>query len=79
MNYNQDDWARLLAVVQFRLNSSINKITKKAPFDIIYRYKSEIRMNIASIMKGSFFIREAPAARQEIKLRKRDEKIFKEL
>jgi len=38
-----------------------------------------MRMNTASIMEGSFFLGEAPAARQEIKLREKDEKIFKKL
>ncbi len=79
MNYNQDDWARLFFVVQFRLNSSVNKVIEKAPFNIIYRYKSEIRMNIISIMEGNSFTGETPAAQQEIKLREKDEKTLKKL
>src|SRR5450755_3180666 len=45
-NYNQDNWARLLAAGQFRVNSSINKTTGMAPFDIVLRFKPEMRMNI---------------------------------
>ncbi len=79
MNYNQDDWARLLAAVQFRLNNSVNKVIKKTPFNIIYRYKSEMRMNIVSIMEDNFFLGKTPAARQEVELREKDEKILREL
>ncbi len=79
MNYNQNDQARLLTTAQFRLNSSVNKITEKTPFNIIYCYKSEMRMNIASIIKGSSLLEETPATRQEIELREKDKKIFREL
>ena len=79
MNYNQDDWARLLTTTQFRLNSSVNKITKKTPFDIIYRYKPKIRMNIAPIMKNNSLIKKTPATRQKIKLREKNKKTLKEL
>ena len=79
MNYNQDDWARLFVVVQFRLNSSVNKVIEKAPFDIIYRYKPEIRMNIAPVIKNSSLLEETPAARQKIELREKDKKTLKKL
>ncbi len=36
-------------------------------------------MNIVSVMKDSSFLGEVPAARQEVELREKDEKIFKEL
>ncbi len=70
---------RLLTAAQFRLNSSINRVIEKALFDIIYRYKSEMRINIAPTIKGSSLLGEAPATRQEIELREKDEKIFREL
>ncbi len=63
MNYNQDDWARLFVVVQFRLNSSVNKVIEKAPFDIIYRYKPEIRINIVPVIENNFLAEKTPAAR----------------
>ena len=79
MNYNQDDWARLLATTQFRLNNSVNKVIEKAPFDIIYYYKPEMRMNIVFIIKDNFLLGEAPATRQEVKLREKDEKTLRKL
>jgi len=36
-------------------------------------------MNIVFIIKDNFLLEEAPAARQEIKLREKDKKIFREL
>jgi len=68
---------RLFTAAQFRLNSSVNKIIEKAPFNIIYRYKLEMRINIAPAIKGSFSLREAPAARQKVKLRKKIQNIVK--
>ena len=79
MNYNQDDWARLLTTTQFRLNSSVNKIIEKTSFNIIYRYKSEMRMNIVSIIEGSSLLGKTPATKQEIELREKDKKTLKEL
>src|SRR6266498_5549625 len=38
-----------------------------------------MRMNIAFVMEGSFLAGETPAARQEVELREKDEKIFREL
>src|SRR5450755_3467294 len=68
-NYNQDNWARLLAAGQFRVNSSINKITGIAPFDIILRFKPEMRMNIETTTIKNNYISsgETPAARREVK------------
>src|SRR6266536_3024897 len=48
---------RLLITVQFHLNNNINRVTKKTPFNIIYRYKPEIRINTASIIKGSSLLK----------------------
>ncbi len=47
--------------------------------DIIYRYKPKMCMNIVSIIKDSSLLGEALAARQEVELREKDEKIFREL
>ncbi len=69
----------MFVVAQFCLNSSVNKVIEKAPFDIIYRYKSEMRMNIVSIMESNFFLEEIPATRQEIELREKNKKILREL
>ncbi len=36
-------------------------------------------MNIVSVMEGSSLLGEVPAARQEVELREKDEKTFREL
>ncbi len=59
---------RLFIVTQFRLNSSINRVIEKTLFNIIYRYKLEIRINIVFIVKNNSFLGEVPAARQEVEL-----------
>ncbi len=38
-----------------------------------------MRMNIAPIMKDNFLLKKAPAAKQKIKLREKDEKTLREL
>jgi hypothetical protein len=54
----------LLAAGQFKINNSINRITGMAPFDIILRFKPEMRMNIeATTIKDNYiFSGEAPVA-----------------
>ncbi len=79
MNYNQDDWARLLTTTQFRLNINVNKIIKKTPFNIIYRYKPEMRINIVFIIKNNSLLKKIPAVKQKIKLREKDKKTLKKL
>ena len=69
----------MFVTAQFRLNSSVNKVIEKASFDIIYRYKSEMRINIVSIIEDSSLLGEAPVVRQEVKLREKDEKTLREL
>ena len=69
----------MLVSTQFRFNSSINRIIERVPFDIIYRYKPEMRMNIVSAMEGNSLLEETPAARQEVELRKKDKKTLKKL
>jgi hypothetical protein len=64
----------MLTAGQFRVNSNINRITERAPFDLILRFRPEMRMNIeAAITEDSYnILEEAPAARREIELRERD-------
>jgi hypothetical protein len=80
-NYNQDNWARLLAAGQFRVNSSINRTTGMTPFDIVLRFKPEMRINIEiAITEDSYiFSGEAPAARREIELRARDANFLRDM
>src|SRR5450755_2120074 len=80
-NYNQDNWARLLVAGQFRVNSSINRTTGMTPFDIILRFKPEMRMNIEITTTKNNYIPsgETPAARREVKLRARDTNLLRNM
>src|SRR5450755_1100238 len=80
-NYNQDNWARLLAVGQFRVNSSINRTTGMTPFDIVLRFKPEMRMNIETTTteNNHVFSGKTPAARREVKLRARNANFLRDM
>ena len=80
-NYNQDNWARLLAAGQFRVNSSINRTTGMTPFDIVLRFKPEMRMNIeaATTEDSHAPSGEAPAARREVELKARDANLLRDM
>jgi hypothetical protein len=80
-NYNQDNWARLLAAGQFRVNSNINKTTGMTPFDIVLRFKPEMRMNIeAAITEDNHALSgETPAARRKVKLRARNANLLRDM
>jgi hypothetical protein len=66
---------------QFRVNSNINRTTGRAPFDLILRFRPEMRMNIeAAITEDSYnALEEAPAARREIKLKERDANLVRDI
>jgi hypothetical protein len=80
-NYNQNNWARLLAAGQFRINSSINRTTGMTPFDIVLRFKPEMRMNIEIAITENSYIPsgETPAARREVKLRTKDANFLRDM
>jgi hypothetical protein len=80
-NYNQNNWARMFVVGQFRINSNINKTTGRAPFDLILRFRPEMRINIeATETKNSYnILKKAPAARREIELRKKDTNLVRDI
>jgi hypothetical protein len=58
---------------QFRINSNINRTTGRTPFDLILRFKPEMRMNIEAVeTEDSHNVSEkAPVARREIELKKK--------
>jgi hypothetical protein len=64
-NYNQDNWARLLAAGQFKINNNINRTTGMAPFDIVLRFKPEMRINIETAITEDNYVPsgEIPVAR----------------
>ena len=71
----------MLAADQFRINNNINRTTGRAPFDLILRFRPEIRINIEiAKTENSYNISEkAPAARREIKLKKRDTNLVRDI
>ena len=66
---------------QFRVNSNINRITGKAPFDLVLRFRPKMRINIeAAATEDSHIIsRKIPAARREIKLKKRNTNLVRDM
>jgi hypothetical protein len=59
----------MLTASQFKVNSNVNRITGRAPFDLILRFRPEMRMNIEVITTEDNYnvLKETPAARREIK------------
>jgi hypothetical protein len=60
---------------QFRVNSNINRTTGKAPFDLILRFRPEMRMNIEAVKTENSYnaLKKAPVARREIEFKKKCE------
>src|SRR5437660_482181 len=77
INYHQDNWARLFAPAQYRLNNCVNKITGRIPFNIIYRYEPMFRINPAAA--DSEISGKTPDTRQQIETREINNKIYKKL
>jgi hypothetical protein len=63
------------------MNSNVNRIIGKAPFDLILRFRPEIRMNIEIIeTENSYNVSgKAPAARREIKLKERNANLVRDI
>jgi hypothetical protein len=71
----------MLAANQFRVNSNINRTTGKAPFDLVLRFRPEMRINIeTAIIKNNHNVsEEAPVARRKIKLREKDANLVRDI
>jgi hypothetical protein len=71
----------MFAAGQFRVNSNVNRTTGRAPFDLILRFRPEIRINIETVeTENSYNVSgEAPAARREIELKKRDANLVRDI
>jgi hypothetical protein len=63
------------------VNSNINKTIGRAPFDLVLRFRPEMRINIeAAITEDSHnVLEETPAARREIELRERDINLVRDI
>jgi hypothetical protein len=71
----------MLVTGQFRVNNNINRITGRAPFDLVLRFRPEIRMNIetAETENNYNISEETPAARREVKLKKRNTNLVRDI
>jgi hypothetical protein len=71
----------MLTASQFRVNSNINRTTGKAPFDLILRFRPEMRINIeTAATKNNYNASgEVPVARREIKLKKRNANLVRNI
>jgi hypothetical protein len=71
----------MLIVGQFRINSNINRTTGRAPFDLVLRFRPEMRMNIeaAETEDNYNILKEAPAARREIELREKNTNLVRDM
>jgi hypothetical protein len=71
----------MFAAGQFKINNNINRITGRAPFDLILRFKPKIRMNIetAKTEDSHNISGETPATRREIELKKKDANLVRDM
>ena len=45
---DQHDWALKIPMTEFAINSSVNRTTGFAPFELVYRYMPQMMMNVPS-------------------------------
>ena len=71
----------MLTAGQFRVNSNINRTTGRAPFNLVLRFKPEMRINIEiAETENSYNVsEEASAARREIKLREKNTNLVRDM
>jgi hypothetical protein len=71
----------MLVTDQFKVNSNINRTTGKAPFDLILRFRPEMRMNIevTEIENSHNTLKKAPAARREIELKEKNANLVRNM
>jgi hypothetical protein len=64
----------MLIIGQFKVNSNVNRITGRAPFDLVLRFRPEMRINIevAATENSHNILKKAPAARREVELREKN-------
>jgi hypothetical protein len=71
----------MLVAGQFRVNNNVNRIIGRAPFDLILRFRPEMRMNIEAVKtENSYNVSgKTPAARREVKLKKRNANLVRDM
>ena len=63
INYQQDNWAELLACAEYASNQAVNATTGKAPFDLVYRFAPSMRINPSREVPASRMLRENESAK----------------
>jgi hypothetical protein len=71
----------MFTINQFRINNNVNRITGKAPFDLVLRFRPEMRINIetAETEDSHNVSGEAPVTRREVELKKRDANLVRDM
>ena len=71
----------MFVIGQFRVNNNINRTIGKAPFDLILRFRPEMRINIetAAIEDSYNALEKTPAARREVELRKKNTNLVRDI
>jgi hypothetical protein len=71
----------MLTTSQFRINSNINRTTGKAPFDLVLRFRPEMRINIKATETedNHKVLKKAPATRREVKLKKKNANLVRDI
>jgi hypothetical protein len=66
---------------QFRINSNVNRITGRASFDLILRFRPKIRINIETVATEDSYniLEKAPAARREIELKEKNANLVRDM
>jgi hypothetical protein len=63
------------------VNSNVNRITERAPFDLILRFRPEMRINIeiTAIEDSHNALKKIPVTRREIELRERNANLVRNM
>ena len=71
----------MLIADQFRINNNVNKIIGRAPFDLVLRFRPEMRMNIetAATKNNHNALKKAPVARREVELNKKNTNFMRDI
>lgn len=66
MNYQQDNWAELLACAEYASNQAVNATTGKSPFELVYRFIPSMQINPAREVQEGRMLRENESAKNRV-------------
>jgi predicted nucleic acid-binding OB-fold protein len=63
------------------MNSNVNRIIGRAPFDLVLRFRPEMRINIEVVATENSYniLRKVPAARREIELKEKNANLVRDI